>query len=364
MQFAEHGYRVLYVDSLGLRNPGLYSKDIYRILKRLKKSIPCPKRVHKNIWRVSPLVLPFQKHPLIRAWNTTVLRATILWHIRLMGMKNPLILTYNPTIAHLCTSLPHSALIYHCVDNLSAAPHIDSSAIDEGERALASVADMCFTTSPLLQQRMETLFAHCIYEPNVCDPALFGTAPSGTLPEPEELATIPRPRALFVGALSQYKVDFDLIEGVAKRLPHVHFVFIGAEGEGQPDSRKLPQGHNLHLLGPKEYTRLPAFMAHADLAILPAPHNAYTAAMFPMKFFEYLAAGLQVVSTRLPALQEFSHLCFLADGVDAFAASVQRVLSGERRDAATIAAACTYYSWEARFCRMQKAIVQLQEHGR
>lgn len=356
MQFAEHGWRVLYVDSLGLRQPSLNSKDIFRIFRRLKKSFPYPRQVHDRIWRVSPLVLPFHSHPAFRACNAVILRASILWHMYLLNMRTPLILTYNPTISSLCASLPHSSVIYHCVDNLCAAPHINSTIISEGERALASVADLCFTTSPLLQERMKLLFARTVYEPNVCDYALFSQARSECLPEPEAISRIPHPRALFIGALSQYKVDFDLLKSLAQRMPHVHWVLIGAEGEGQPDSRRVPQLHTIHHIGPKKHAELPAYMAHADVAILPAPHNAYTAAMFPMKFFEYLAAGLQVVTTNLPALQEFSHLCFMADGEDAFAERINEVLAGVKRDANRIDVACRYNSWNERFLRMQTVI--------
>ena len=67
-------------------------------------------------------------------------------------------------------------------------------------------------------------------------------------------------------------------------------------------------------------------MRYADAAVLPAMNNAYTASMFPMKFFEYLAGGLQVIATRLPALKEFKELYFPTDDADSFAAAVTAVL--------------------------------------
>jgi len=352
MLFAKYGYRVLYVDSLGLRRPALKSKDLRRMLQRLNKALPYPRYVHANIWRVSPLVIPFQNNRLVRVCNEAILRASIKFSMNFLGMRRPIILTYNPTIANLCVSLPHSALIYHCVDDLRAAPHVDGSAIEAGERRLGEVADLCFATSPVLQQRMGIFFAKSIYEPNVCNPELFGAAKSGKLQEPGDLKNIPHPRAIFVGALSQYKVDFKLLKDVSSRLKHIHFIIIGAEGEGQPDSCSAPRAENIHILGSKNYTVLPAYMGHCSCAILPAPHNEYTASMFPMKFFEYLAAGLPVVSTNLPSLQEFSNICFLSDGVDEFCRSIEKVLSGERPDSAEVSRICKVHSWEERFKRM------------
>lgn len=356
--FARHGYRVLYVDSLGLRQPALHTRDLRRMVRRLWKSLPLPRQVRPNLWRVSPLVLPLHSHKSVCAFNARLLYATLRWHLCLLGMRLPLIWTYNPVIADLCAALPHSGIVYHCVDDLRAAPHIDAATITQGEERLGRIADFCFATSPALRDRMSPLFPRTVFEPNVCDQTLFDTARM-RLSEPEELRGIPHPRLLFVGALSEYKVDFSLMEAVARRLPEVHWILIGPEGEGQPDSRRPPVLPNVHVMGPRTYGRLPYYMAHADAAVLPTPHNAYTAAMFPMKFFEYLAAGLPVVSSDLPALREFAPLCFLTDGEEGFTATLRRVLAGERRNPAAIEAACRRYSWEARFVRMERDIEAL-----
>jgi glycosyltransferase involved in cell wall biosynthesis len=353
--FAERGYRVLYVDSLGLRRPALNARDLQRICRRLWKSLPFARRVRPNLWRVSPLTLPLHGNERARRFNSGLLRRLISLNLKGLGMTRPLIWTYNPVIADLCASLPHSGIVYHCVDDLRAAPRIDAAAIEEGEKRLGRAADLCFATSPLLCERMRALFARTAYEPNVCDQAFFATA-GQALPLPPELRDIPRPRLLFVGAVSDYKVDFTLLEYLARRMPEAHFPLVGPVGEGQPDGTPPPKLPNIHILGAIPYGRLPYFMAHADAALLPAPHNAYTAAMFPMKFFEYLAAGLPLVGTRLPALAEFEDLYFPSDDAEDFYQNLRKVLAGERRDAASADAACRRHSWEARFARMEIAL--------
>jgi glycosyltransferase involved in cell wall biosynthesis len=270
-------------------------------------------------------------------------------------MRRPLIWTYNPVITDLCASIPNSGIVYHCVDNLGAAPRIDGTLIAAGEERLGKMAELCFTTSAPLRERMRNLFPRVVYEPNVCDQAFFETARAAPVP-PAELAGIPRPRMLFVGALSEYKVDYSLMETLAGRNPGMHWVLIGPVGEGQPDSRKPPELPNIHVLGPRAYGQLPYFMAHCDIAVLPVARNAYTDAMFPMKFFEFLAAGLPVVGSRLPALREFENLYFPCDSAEEFQGSLLKVLAGERRDAPAIDRACRYHSWEARFARMEAVL--------
>jgi glycosyltransferase involved in cell wall biosynthesis len=134
---------------------------------------------------------------------------------------------------------------------------------------------------------------------------------------PADLEAIPHPRLGFIGAISEYKVDFDLIAEVARRRPYWHWVLLGQVGEGQPSTStaalRLP---NIHLLGPRRVDELPDYLRGFDVATIPARANSYTAAMFPMKFFEYLAAGRPVIAARLPALQEFARACRLVESVD------------------------------------------------
>jgi glycosyltransferase involved in cell wall biosynthesis len=367
--FAKRGYRVLYIDSLGLRRPMPHRQDLGRMARRICKAIPIARQVRPNLWRASPLALPMHKSVTVRAINARLLRAVIGWHLACLKMRLPLIWTYNPVIADICASIPNSGIVYHCVDDLRAAPRIDETLIADGEKQLGAMAALCFTTSTLLRDRMQKLFPRVVYEPNVCDQALFATARAMPSP-PDELADIPRPRMLFVGALSEYKVDYLLMETLAKRNPAVHWVLIGPVGEGQPDSRKPPVLPNIHPLGPRFYGQLLYFMAHCDAAVLPAARNAYTDAMFPMKFFEFLAAGLPVIGSRLPALKDFEDLYFPSDSAEEFQVNLEKVLSGTRRDSRAIDEACRYHSWEARFARMEAVLDEIfplsatmAEHG-
>ena len=356
--FAEHGYRVLYVDSLGLRKPSLHARDMKRIFGRLKKALPIPRKVRPNIWRVSPLVLPFHAHPRIKRLNDLLLRAVIRWQLLLLRMRRPIILTYTPVVSGLCAAVKNSGVVYHCVDDLGASPGIDVQLIREEEKRLAAVADCCFVTSRNLLYMLSPVFRHVEYDPNVCDIALFQRARQHPA-EPADLKPVPRPRLVFIGALSQYKVDFGLMRRVAELLLDVHWLLIGDVGEGQPGTQGPPVRDNIHLLGPRPYKELPSYLAHGDVAVLPAARNTYTASMFPMKFFEYLASGLPVVSTRLPALEEFESLYFPAETAEEFAAQIRAVLAGARKDAAAIEAVCREHTWEARFQRMERRMLEM-----
>jgi glycosyltransferase involved in cell wall biosynthesis len=107
---------------------------------------------------------------------------------------------------------------------------------------------------------------------------------------------------------------------------------------------------NIHLMGPRDYAVLPDYLRGFDLALLPCPINDYTRSMFPMKFFEYLAAGVPVVSTNLPALQDYGNLAKICVGQSAFLAAVDALLLEKQRGLSAalpleqLPASCSYRS--------------------
>lgn len=362
--FARSGYRVLYVDSLGLRRPCFDRRDAFRIVRRLCRSFRPLIRVEHNIWRMSPIQIPLHGVSALGRVNLALLLLYARLAIRLLRFDAPIVWTYTPTIHNLIARLPRCLTVYHSVDDLRASPGVDAELIESGERHLAELADMTFTTSQRIQERLSAIFRRCRYFPNVCDYDLFRSS-RDPLSQPADIRHVPRPRAIFVGALSAYKVDFELIRNAVLRFPTLHWMLLGQVGEGQPGtSFSLGDLDNVHLVGPCRSEELPAYLAHADVAVLPAPVNAYTESMFPLKFFEYLSAGKQVVATNLPALREFADLCFLAKNRDEFVDLVGKVVfEGLSREQPRIDAVCRELTWEKRFARMEEVFLPLIRGG-
>lgn len=326
-QLAERGFRVLYVESLGLRRPTASGRDLARIGRRLRRAWQSVRQVRENLWVASPLAIPWHDSALVRRLNDRMLSAWLARACRRLGFERPIAWTYNPLAGKLIASLNPSLVVYHAVDDLSAAPHMARPTIESAERALAHAADLVLTTSESLQARLIGDNPHAThYLPNVADFDHFSQARSDR-PLPADLAAIPAPRIGFVGALSSYKVDFELIAAVARARPDWHWVLIGQVGEGQPETSISALGlPNVHLLGPRPYAELPNYLRGFDLATIPCPANDYTRAMFPMKFFEYLAAGRQVVVSNVPALISFGDVCQRVNSPEEFFEVVARIL--------------------------------------
>ena len=331
IQLARQGCRVLYIDSLGLRKPSVNSRDLSRIGRRFFRGLRLPEQVHDGIWVCSPLVIPAARWSFIQRFNKSIMRFYLHFCQFYLKFKSPIMWTYNPLTLRLIDPSKYEKLIYHCVDDISAQPGMDSRQILVWERLLCENADLVFVTSKnLLKTRVEwNQSTH--YLPNVVDLSYFKlSADTNCDLTPPDLAKIPGPRLLFVGAISGYKVDFALLRDLALLRPEWSIVLIGAVGEGDPDTETdlLDDLPNVHFLGPKEYSDLPRYMSQCDVGLLPCLLNQYTINMFPMKFFEYLASGLPVVSTALPSLVDFNAFYDECKSVSEFECKVENIISG------------------------------------
>jgi len=160
-----------------------------------------------------------------------------------------------------------------------------------------------------------------------------------------------------VGVLADFKIDLELVEHVVAQRLNWHFVFIGDEREGQHSAAiaRLKTRANVHFLGWRPYAQLPSYLRGIDVALLPQRINDYTRAMFPMKYFEYLAAGRPVVATPLPALAEFTALHRQANTPEAFMEEIESALTAPSivpTDHPILQA----HSWEARLDAMLDCI--------
>jgi glycosyltransferase involved in cell wall biosynthesis len=146
--------------------------------------------------------------------------------------------------------------------------------------------------------------------------------------EPEDLTGIPHPRVIYVGGLTHY-VDMSIFETIARARPDVQVVIIGPPlgitrivKRLKSDLERLSRIPNIHYLGPRPFERVPDYMRHADVGIMPFMATELRHAASPLKLFEYGAAGLPVVSC---ALRESQYTCSDALFYDTPAECVQRV---------------------------------------
>jgi glycosyltransferase involved in cell wall biosynthesis len=357
VELGRRGHRVLYIDSLGLRRPSLSTGDATRIWRRLVSGIKPPRRVMENVWVWSPILLPFHGVTWVRKLNRLLLAAGLNMWMSVLGMRKGIFWTYSPLSTEMLDVRRWPCVAYHCVDEIKAMPGMPADTLVRAETDLIKRADIIFVTSITLEKSRRALNPNTYYLPNVADFDHFSKALNESTSIPSDLETIPQPRIGFIGAISGYKINFALLKAVAEAHPEWSLVLIGQVGEGDPwtDASVLRELDNVHLIGPRPYAELPAYLKGFDVAILPNQLNDYTAAMFPMKFFEYLAAGRPVVSVDLPSLSEYADSVCLAKSTDEFIAGIDSALSGRgisRQQRVELARQNTYAARTERMLRL------------
>ncbi len=201
-----------------------------------------------------------------------------------------------------------------------------------------------------------------LYVPNVADVDLFAQALQDGPIDPG-MAGLPHPRIVFTGALVTTKLDMGLLFVLARSQRDWSFALVGPTGPGDPraDMSGLAAEPNVHLLGPRPYEALPEVLRGADAGLIPYALNQLTESIFPMKVYEYLAAGLPVVATRLPALAGVEEVATAADapGIVALLEQAMADDSPERRAARSREAKA--HSWEHRLDEIGAAVATLED---
>jgi glycosyltransferase involved in cell wall biosynthesis len=268
--------------------------------------------------------------------------------LRQLGFRRPILIAGLPHVADLAPRLPRSTLVYHCADDYAHVRGFPSS-LPGLEADLCRTADLVITTSETLCRARQQFNPRTYWVPNGADVAHFSAPVEPAL----ELRDIPRPVVGFVGGLSEW-VDIELLASLARARPAWSFVLVGPVGVDVSALRAQP---NVHLLGARPYAEVPRFLAGIDVALIPFRPTPVSLHADPIKAYEYLAAGVPVVASDLPALRRLVPLLALAADAAGFLSAIEAALAdgrdagrGERQ------AASRAHSWDARFERIDTLI--------
>ena len=245
---------------------------------------------------------------------------------RQLAFQSPLLWIYYIENQHyFIGKLGESMVVYDCVDEISAFPRFRTEkarqAIRLLEQDVLQKSGVVFTISKNLMESKKKINPHTYYVPNVAEFVHFNIVDSQNLAIPDDIAALSRPILGYIGALTSYRIDFNLINYIAQRHSDWSIVLIGPVGEMTPDNRLLKRD-NVYCLGTKDYQTLPQYIKAFDVCLLPYVLNEYTRYNFPLKFWEFMATGKPIVATNTPAFDEFKDLIPVCATKDAFAAAL------------------------------------------
>ncbi|HKP28105.1 MAG TPA: glycosyltransferase [Gemmatimonadales bacterium] len=208
-------------------------------------------------------------------------------------------------------------------------------------------ADLLLTSGSSAFQALRNLHPRTYLFPHAVDVEHFSRARNRHR-EPTDQAKIPGPRIGFWGTVDE-RIDFELLDALAVRMPQVQFVMLGPVERG---GRERVVSHaNVHWLGSRAYGDLPDYISGWSAALLPFVRNDSTRFTSPPQIPEFLAAGRTVVSTSVhDVLHPYgaSGLVKVADSVEGIAAAIDAALRGQSAEwLTTVDRYLRALSWES-----------------
>lgn len=262
---------------------------------------------------------------------------------------------YTPMALSFTDHLQARLTVYDCMDELSAFRGAPPQ-LRNRERQLMQQADLIFTGGYSLFEAKRALHPAVYAFPSSIDYQHFAQARQG-LTDPADQQSLPMPRIGFSGVIDE-RFDVELLRTVATRRPEWQFILVGPVVKIDPAT--LPQGPNLHYVGLKSYSDLPAYFSHWQAAILPFALNESTRFISPTKTPEYLSAGLPVISTPIQdvvtSYGRYSQV-WIADSATAFEQAIERALANRSSlDWSSVDSFLHNHSWERTWSAMHELI--------
>ncbi len=258
----------------------------------------------------------------------------------------------SPLLA-LLDGMPHDLSVYRMSDDTAQFRDTPRSFARVEEEVCRRV-DLVVATARGLEERARSLGARrTLFLPNACDPDPFQIR---SIAEPHDLAHLPRPRAIYAGAIDSW-FDTGLLADLAMRMPDWQFVLLGP---ARTNLSQLERLGNVTCLGPRSHAELPAYLGASDAGIVPFRLTPMTHAIHPIKIYEYCAAGLPIVSTPMNETSRMEAPVRLAGDAAEFEAGLRE----GRREAAALREARLAFArrntWDHRFAAVQRELACLQ----
>jgi glycosyltransferase involved in cell wall biosynthesis len=180
------------------------------------------------------------------------------------------------------------------------------------------MADRVIVAAPRSAEALAPWRSDIEVVPNGVDSSMFKMDVS----RPSDLP--PGPVVGYAGKLA-HRIDAALVRDVARSLPDMTFVFIGPVLD-RAAIQPMAGIANVRLLGDRHYAAMPGYLRHFDVGWIPHRVGEGETGGDPIKLYEYWAAGLPVVSTRIDGMQAWADVIALVDDAAEASSAIRRML--------------------------------------
>lgn len=256
---------------------------------------------------------------------------------KLKTEKYDLVYCDNPYLYSVLRHIEFSTLVVRIPDILPGPEQKGATALLSSVRWMVERAGLVIAVSEPVRQQIKALFNQdALVIGNGVDVARFA-APQ----RPPADYTSGNKNIVYVGAFD-YWLDTPQIALLSERLLNAHIYLIGPASAAF--QRRL-SANNIHFTGSLTPEDVVPYLQHADVGIIPFDirnHRAFVEGINPLKAYEYLAAGIPVVSSDFAGVRGISPWVSTASDADRFCDEVENYLHKPPTREEVKASALTY----------------------
>lgn len=271
------------------------------------------------------------------------------------GMRRPHVLTTNPLFAAFGSLGWASSVTYHATDDFADVPIRGQLYRWAYEVLAANRAIRISAVTPKILEAVGRPDGRVIA--NGLEPAEWSGPPQSA---PKWFVDLPSPRLVYVGGVTN-RLDVDAVARAAAATPQGTIVIIGRvfDVDHVAPLRGL---RNVVFHDPVGRGDVVSILSAADLGLVPHVVNPMTLAMSPLKAYEYLAAGLPILSTPLPAMAGIAPRVRITES-ESFGEAVTTALGLGRAPQEERAGFVRAHSWRKRHDELLALALSAQSPG-
>lgn len=286
-----------------------------RIIKWLRGQYKF-RNVNENIYVFSPktlehLFLSVRFSPLRRI-NSYLIQKQLRKVLKVFNLdtKSCVLVVHRPELYFLKEDIEFKGMVYDCWDDFCSTSDMKSLKVlgnIKREVLTDQKSSFIIATSELLFKRNHVNNANTYLIENGFSEKLFNKGPeigNNIKRDLTDKKNFKKPVIGYVGNIKSW-IDFSLIEYLVTSRKEWTFLFVGplwAE-YGHSYKKFLDNNKNVFVTGYVDYSDFPSYLRIFDVGIIPFYQNEFMKAVNPNKFYEYLGAGIPVVSTDVGDLK-------------------------------------------------------------